>query len=51
MKMKIKKGMVVKFAGSRFTVVKVNEKSLDIKQNFSIGVVYENISIEDIQLL
>ena len=41
--------VLLEFCGSPFTVVKINKTKLDIKQNFSLGVVYNDISINDIK--
>lgn len=49
--MNVKPKMNVIFAGSPFTIVKVYEQYVDIKQNFSIGLVYKKISIQDIKIL
>lgn len=49
----IKLGTVVKFAGSKYTVVKIdrNKNLIDIKQSFSIGLIYEKISIFEVIIL
>jgi translation elongation factor P/translation initiation factor 5A len=47
----IKNGSVVEFCGSPFTVVKINKTKLDIKQNFSLRIVYNDVSINDVKLI
>lgn len=48
--MNFKVGMTVIFAGSHYTIVKVKEEALDIRQNFSIGVVYEDIKFDEVSI-
>ena len=41
----------VVFAKSTYVVVKVNKSSVNIKQTFSLGLVYENIPFKDIKIV
>jgi hypothetical protein len=40
----------VMFSGNPYIVVNRKGRKLDIKQNFSIGVIYEKVNIEDLKL-
>lgn len=42
---------VVNFANSPFTIVKRNGRNLDIKQNFSLGIIYEKVDISEVTLI
>ena len=44
-------GSVVEFCGSPYTIVKINGNKFDIKQNFSIRLIYKDVNISDIKLL
>ena len=46
-------GSVVEFAKSKYTVVHLDKEkmTIDIKQNFSIGVVYEKVGIFEVRFL
>jgi hypothetical protein len=41
----------VDFCGSEFIIVNRKGRYLDIKQNFSIGQIYEKVDISDVKLL
>lgn len=49
---KLKKGLVVSFSGTEFIItnLKLDKNKVDLKQNFSIGLIYENISLDDVKL-
>lgn len=49
----IRIGSIVEFAASSYTVVKVDrdKREIDIKQNFSIGLIYEKIGIFEVRFL
>jgi len=40
----------VNFAGHSFTIIKRIGRTLDIKQNFSIGLIYEGVDISEVTL-
>ena len=50
---KIKINSIVEFAGSSYTVVNLNHEKMeiDIKQNFSIGLIYKKMGIFEVKFL
>ena len=47
----IKIGDLVDFCGSPFIVINRNDRELDIQQNFSIGLIYNEVDISEVKII